>query len=100
MSSLFGTAPITFGQSLTCWILGVLSLAVNFGSKKIPIEPFVKLTKKFDLESEKQDEMVNKFMEKAKGKYSASVNSYIEQQPLKYKNSLIEQDADDFQREH
>ena len=90
LSSLFGTAPITFGQSLTCWILGALSLVVNIGSKKLPMEPFFKLTKKFDLESEKQDEMVNKFMEKARGKYSASVNSYIEQKPLTYKNSLIE----------
>jgi len=90
LGSLFGTAPITFGQSLTCWILGAISLIVNFASKKLPIEPFTKLTKKFDLESEKQDELVNKFMEKAKGKYSASVNSYIEQQPLKFKNSLIE----------
>ena len=77
-SSLFGTAPITTGQSIVCWILGAISLIVNIGSKKLPIEPFKKLTKLFDLEAEKQDELVNRIMEKAKGKYSEHVSSFIE----------------------
>jgi len=98
--SLFGTAPITTGQSVVCWILGALSLVVNVASKRIPTAPFLKLTNKFDLETEKSDELVNRFMEKAKGKYSEQVNSFIDQKHNQYKNSLIEQDADDYQREN
>lgn len=58
------------------------------------------MAKKLDIETDKNDEMVNKFMEKAGERYTKKVYSFIEQenQPRRFKNSLLEQDADDFQK--
>ena len=100
LSSIFGTGEITNGQAIVCWLFGILSLVVNFVSKQLPIDPFIKMAKKLDIETDKNDEMVNKFMEKAGERYTKKVYSFIEQenQPRRFKNSLLEQDADDFQK--
>jgi len=77
-SSIFGTAEITNGQAIVCWVFGALSLVVNFVAKQLPLDPFIKFAKKFDVESDKNDEIMNKFMEKAGEKYTRKVYSFIE----------------------
>lgn len=51
-SALLGTAPMTKGMEITCWVFGALSLAVNVGLKKIPIEKFEIFRRLIDLESD------------------------------------------------
>ena len=51
-SALLGTAPLSKGMQISCWILGALSWAVNVAFKKIPVEKFEIFKKLIDLESD------------------------------------------------
>lgn len=51
-SALIGTAPLTIGQRILCWILGALSVGVNVGLKKIPKKHFEFMKKVVDLEKQ------------------------------------------------
>ena len=62
-SALIGTAPMSVGQTWTCWGLGILPLAVNVALKQIPLESFA-FVRYIDLESENKDEFINKYMDK------------------------------------
>ena len=67
-SALLGTAPLTDGMWWTCFILGALSLAVNVGSKQIPLVHFGIVTSKIDLESGKSS-MIDSYMNVADDMY-------------------------------
>jgi len=56
-SALLGTGHLTIGMQITCWVLGALSLVVNLGLKKIPLDYF-KLERMPDLESDSKDDKV------------------------------------------
>jgi hypothetical protein len=51
-SALIGTAPLTTGMQITCWVLGALSLGVNVGIKKIPIDKFDGINNLIDIEGD------------------------------------------------
>lgn len=50
-SVLLGTAPLSVGMQITCWILALLVLGVRAGAQKIPIEK-LNFMAKVDLENE------------------------------------------------
>jgi P-type Ca2+ transporter type 2C len=60
-STMIGTAPMTQGQTWTCWGLGIMSLVVNVMLKQIPLENFA-FIRYIDLETENKDEFINKYM--------------------------------------
>lgn len=51
-SALLGTAPLTTGMQITCWVFGALSLGVNVGIKKIPLDKFKGINNLIDIEGE------------------------------------------------
>ena len=60
VATLVGTQPLTLGQSITCWVLGLLSLAVHPASKKVPLKYFAKVTEKLDLEAEPAESVAHR----------------------------------------
>lgn len=74
-SKILGAAPLSPGMQITAWTLGALSLLVNIGLKKIPLEPFKRVFNYVDLESEKESELINV----VEGKF----NTYIEEKKYK-----------------
>jgi len=75
LSKILGAAPLSPGMQITAWSLGAFSLVVNVGLKKIPLAPFAKIFNYIDLESEKENELINVF----EGKF----NSYVEEKKFK-----------------
>lgn len=61
-SALFGTAPITNMQALTCWIFGFMSIPLNVIFKKIPLSSFAMFS--IDLEDEKKVGTIDKYINK------------------------------------
>ena len=39
-SALLGTAPLTTGMHVACWVFGLFTLVINFVSKLIPLNKF------------------------------------------------------------
>ena len=78
-SALIGTAPMTVGQTWTCWGLGVLSLAMNVALKQIPLEMFA-FVRYIDLETENKDEFINRFMDKTNNLADQSMNLALEKE--------------------
>jgi len=62
--SIFGTAPLTFGQVSACWGFGAFSLIINIVAKKVPIEIFNKFTHNQQLESERPTDFVSKTVDR------------------------------------
>jgi len=65
-SALIGTAPLSFWQQFTCWVLGALSLAVNIALKKIPKEKFEFVRTKVNLEDPNDQDEVTRYVAKFK----------------------------------
>ena len=51
-SALIGTAPLSFWQRFTCWVLGALSIGVNLGLKKIPKQHLDFMRRNINLEKQ------------------------------------------------
>lgn len=66
-SALFGTAPITPMQELTCWILGFMSLPLNVIFKKIPLSSFALFN--VNLEDDKKDSRIDRYH----GKFESTI---------------------------
>jgi len=75
ISKILGAAPLSTGMQITAWSLGAFSLIVNLGLKKIPLAPFAKIINYIDLESEKDNELINI----VEGKF----NNYVEEKKFK-----------------
>lgn len=60
-SAIVGTAKITQGMTITCWVLGAFSLVVNVIIKQIPIEYF-EFSKSINLETENEQQAINKYI--------------------------------------
>jgi magnesium-transporting ATPase (P-type) len=78
-SALLGTAPLTANMVWTAWGLGALSLGVNVGIKKIPLSLF-EFTKNVDLETENQEEFINKYMAKGEAFVQSKKSSLLRQE--------------------
>ena len=63
-SALLGTAPLSSGQRITCWVLAILILGVNPAVKKIPLEKFAFMSK-IDLEGDPKESFVAQQLQKA-----------------------------------
>jgi hypothetical protein len=72
-SAIFGTAKLTEGQNYTCWTLGALSLVVNLAIKQIPIDYF-NFTGQINLETEQDDQLINKYMKYGQDTYKKTLN--------------------------
>jgi hypothetical protein len=64
-SSLIGTADITPMQHLTIWLIGSTTLIWGAVLKKIPLEPFEKISQHVNLEEEDSDDKLNQLFNKA-----------------------------------
>lgn len=71
--AFFGTAKLTDGMSMTCWTLGAFSLIVNLAIKQIPIDYFA-FTGKINLETEQEDQFINKYMKMGQDQYKKTIN--------------------------
>jgi len=60
-SAIVGTTNLSQGMTITCWAFGAASLIVNLIIKQIPIDYF-EFTNKINLETEKEDQAINKYM--------------------------------------
>jgi len=58
-SALLGTSPMTTVMVVVAWLFGALTLVVNIGLKKIPLDKF-KFAAAIDLESGKDDTMYDR----------------------------------------
>lgn len=54
-SALLGTAELSEGQVITCWVLGAFSLIVNIILKYVPMPFFYYVANKLDLEADADD---------------------------------------------
>lgn len=61
LSALAGTHELTLTQHIVCWSVGAFTLVVNIIGKKIPLQSFKKLSEKFDLESDKKTQAIDRF---------------------------------------
>lgn len=61
-SSILGCAPLTTSMHITAYCLGVTTLLINPAIKKIPLYYFHKVFDQVDLETEREDELLNKVM--------------------------------------
>lgn len=61
---LLGTADLTFGQRILCWVLGALSLAVHPLLRKVPLSKFAFMAR-FDLEAPPEDNFALQVMSRA-----------------------------------
>jgi Ca2+-transporting ATPase len=61
-SALFGIAPLTPMQELTCWIIGFMCIPLNVVFKKIPLSTFAWFN--FDLEDDKKISKIDRYMDK------------------------------------
>lgn len=54
-SALLGTAELSQGQIITCWVLGAFTLVVNIILKHVPMSFFYYVANKLDLEADPED---------------------------------------------
>lgn len=94
-SAVLGTAALTTGQTIVCWVLGALSLVVNVASKRLPMKPFRAFSEVVDLEAEKKNEMVNTFMAAAESQFKSQIESFLE--PQQEDQAANAADDDDYQ---
>ena len=63
-SALIGTADITPGMHLYCWLQGASVLLVNLAIRKIPKEKFNWVAEHINLEEDNEDDKLNKLFNK------------------------------------
>ena len=74
-SALLGTAPMTTSMQITCWVLGALSLVVNIGLKKIPLDKF-QFMDDIDIETEDRDQFINRYMNRVDDAFERNVSQF------------------------
>lgn len=75
-SALLGTAGLTTGQQITCWVLGAFSLVVNVILKQIPMDK-LKGIQWPDLESETKEDQLSKTIDQASTAYKQRVDDLM-----------------------
>jgi len=75
-SALLGTASLTTGQQITCWVLGAFSLVVNVILKQIPMDK-LKGIQWPDLESETKEDQLSKTIDQASSAYKQRVDDLM-----------------------
>ena len=75
-SAIVGTAELSQGMSMTCWVFGGMSLIVNLIIKQIPIEYF-EFTDKINLETEK-DQAINKYINYGQDQFNKRISQVQE----------------------
>lgn len=75
-SALLGTAALTPGQQVTCWVLGAFSLVVNVALKQIPMDK-LKGIQWPDLESETKEDQLSKTIDQASSAYKQRVDDLM-----------------------
>ena len=79
-SALLGTAELTMGMQITCWVLGAFSLVVNVALKQIPLTHFDEKTSAIkwpDLEGEDKNDQVAAGLAKMGSMYRRKVDDLM-----------------------
>lgn len=76
-SDIVGTTTLTEGMTITCWVFGAMSLIVNLIIKQIPIDYF-EFTNNINLEQEKDDQAINKYMKMSQEQFNKRINQVQE----------------------